>query len=454
MFIHARARPCPSKANALMLKLPWARSARTLPALALAGALVFSAGVGGATAGALITGRDIQDGTIAGKDLRNHTITQKQMSQDAVAAMRTEWLAGNGAPAAGLGERGSWYVDATTGDAYRKNDEGWRKRVNIMGATGAPGAVGPQGATGAQGSQGSQGVKGDQGAKGDQGVAGADGAKWLQGSGAPAAGTGAVGDWYLDTVTYDAYEKTAAGWAAVVNLRGPVGPKGDKGDTGDTGAKGEVGAQGPTGSKGDKGDTGSQGPAGMQGLVGPKGDTGAQGPIGPIGPVGPAGPQGPQGIQGLTGPAGPAGGGLALSDGQGNTLGKVVSMTRSSTAVVTSTGHLLTINWDGTISNAQIYYTGANCTGEAYLNDGGSGNQRIYAKTAVWSGSFATFMVPETSSQGYSVSGPLTAQTIDNPACGTSAGARNGWKLVGVSRSQIGLPAGTGNTVSLPLSVG
>ena len=38
--------------------------------------------------------------------------------------------------------------------------------------------------------------------------------------------TGAVGDWYLDTTSYDAYEKGAGGWIPVVNLRGPIGPKG------------------------------------------------------------------------------------------------------------------------------------------------------------------------------------------------------------------------------------
>src|SRR5215471_2485731 len=133
-----------------------------------------------------------------------------------------------------------------------------------------------------QGAQGIQGIQGPTGATGAQGAAGTPGEKWFTGSGVPAAGTGAVGDWYLDAATGDYYEKTgAAAWTLRGNLRGPQGAQGA------TGATGSQGIQGPTG------------PTGPQGATGPQGIQGIQGPIGPQGPVGPTGPEGPVGPPGL-----------------------------------------------------------------------------------------------------------------------------------------------------------
>lgn len=114
--------------------------------------------------------------------------------------------------------------------------------------------------------------------------------EWRSGTGIPAAGLGNVGDWYLQTLTGDVYEKTnVTTWTLRANLTGPQGPQGVPGATGPAG---------PTGSTGATGSTGSTGPAGP---------TGPPGPTGPTGPVGPQGPQGIQGIQGDQGPEGPSG---------------------------------------------------------------------------------------------------------------------------------------------------
>jgi hypothetical protein len=59
--------------------------------------------------------------------------------------------------------------------------------------------------------------------------------------GAPAAGTGVVGDWYLNTTNGDVYEKTATStWTLRGNIKGPIG------DTGATGAQGATGVGVPT----------------------------------------------------------------------------------------------------------------------------------------------------------------------------------------------------------------
>jgi hypothetical protein len=81
----------------------------------------------------------------------------------------------------------------------------------VDGAAGPVGPAGPQGLKGDTGAQGPQGVKGDtgaqgltgetggQGPKGDKGDPGASGVTLLDGTATPAAGTGAVGNYYPDT---------------------------------------------------------------------------------------------------------------------------------------------------------------------------------------------------------------------------------------------------------------
>jgi len=427
---------------------------RTVPALLVAGALVVSAGVGGATAGALLTGRDIKDGSLTGADVRDRSLDKRQLSTEAIASLRTSWNSGVGAPKASDGETNSWYLDTATGDAYKNTPSGWQLRVNIMGATGAPGAVGPQGASGAAGAPGEKGATGATGATGAPGAPGTKGdtgdagAKWLQGAAAPAAGTGAVGDWYLDTTTWDAYEKGASGWVAVVNLRGPVGPKGD---TGAAGAKGDTGA---AGAKGDTGAQGLQGLPGTPGLQGPKGDAGAQGP---------QGLQGPKGDPGVQGPQGPAGGGVTLQDGTGTALGKVVSMDRNGISFVTSTGYFFTTTWNGVVNPAQVYYTQPCATaadGQYYLNDGGGsnnpGNRIMMGKFGVFSRSVNSWMVPSDVTQGYATSVSFLAGGFDNPTCSEtpSPNTRGGWKLRTATTAELGLPASgsTPNQFALPLT--
>jgi len=110
------------------------------------------------------------------------------------------------------------------------------------GPQGAQGSQGIQGVQGNQGSQGSQGIQGDQGIQGPQGNPGADGAagsKIYSGSGAPAGGTGVVGDWYLNDSNGDFYEKTGAStWTLRDNLTGPQGIQGVQGTQGTQGNPG------------------------------------------------------------------------------------------------------------------------------------------------------------------------------------------------------------------------
>ena len=245
-------------------------------------------------------------------------------------------------------------------------------------------------------------------------------------------------------------------------VAGPTGPTGPAGPTGATGAAGAAGATGATGPVGPSGPTGATGPQGVTGPAGPQGPVGSQGPQGPIGPTGSQGVQGPTGMQGLPGPAGPigptgatgatgpSGTGVRLLDANNAVLGDVVSAARNSVTFVTSGGYMTTINWNGTFSPAQIYYTGATCTGSAYLNSGSSTNVGyMYGKFLVWSGSLGQFMVATPGSikaDGTaetvkpSLSG-FTIAAIDNPTCGPSTSDQYMWPLTGTTATAVGLPA-------------
>ena len=103
-----------------------------------------------------------------------------------------------------------------TGAQGPKGDTGATGAQGPKGDTGATGAQGPKGdtgATGAQGPKGDTGATGAQGPKGDTGATGQDGTKIYAGEGAPAAGKGYIGDWYIDTMNKRLYgPKTSSGW--------------------------------------------------------------------------------------------------------------------------------------------------------------------------------------------------------------------------------------------------
>lgn len=134
-----------------------------------------------------------------------------------------------------------------------------------------------------------------------------------------------------------------------------------------------------------------------------------------------------------------------MSDGNGVELGTVIFLddNRSETVtIMTSTGHVVALRWDGTLDPGQIYYDGAGCTGTALLNSGSSSASPIYGKTAVYSGSLSTLMVPSTvSPDGSTPLASMTAAAIDNPVCGGSTGTKYGYLLQAATPADIGLPS-------------
>jgi hypothetical protein len=136
-------------------------------------------------------------------------------------------LNGTGAPAAGLGTNGDFYIDTSANTIYGpKTDSGWGGPTALTGPNGNPGQPGTPGQPGA------------------------DGKTILNGTGAPAAGLGANGDFYIDTTANAIYgPRTHGAWGGPTSL---VGPKGNQGSPGLSGFATVTGTTGtvPTGNVG------------------------------------------------------------------------------------------------------------------------------------------------------------------------------------------------------------
>ncbi|WP_302683997.1 G5 domain-containing protein, partial [Streptococcus vestibularis] len=169
-----------------------------------------------------------------------------------------ELLSGTKAPEAKDGKDGDTYIDATTGDVYKKENGTWDKIGNIrgpQGLKGEDGVAGPQGPQGPKGDKGAQGLQGERGQDGAQGLPGRDGRDGaagrdgrdgrdgkdvLNGKVDPTT-EGKDGDKYVNTETGDVFVKNNGTWEKEGNIKGP---KGDKGAQGLQGERGQDGAQG------------------------------------------------------------------------------------------------------------------------------------------------------------------------------------------------------------------
>ena len=128
-------------------------------------------------------------------------------------------LHGAGTPDDSLGTDGDFYLDDAAFDLYGPKVGGaWpavgTSLIGADGATGPPGADGVDGATGPPGPPGAEGSDG------------ADGNTILNGAGAPGAGVGVNGDFYIDTTAWVLYGPKASGaWpGSGTSLVGPAGP--------------------------------------------------------------------------------------------------------------------------------------------------------------------------------------------------------------------------------------
>jgi len=169
-----------------------------------------------------------------------------------------------------------------------------------------------------------------------------------------------------------------------------------------------------------------------------------------------------------------------LKDAGGQVLGTIMSVgtqlglyiddiPAASFVVLTSAGYIVGINYDGTLTPGQLYFTGTSCNGTPYLNSGSSASnyplnykpkfalKKIAAYSRVRDKLFAVDQSTvnangaaqdscnllnsiEDYESGCANATDVTPGWVGHAACG--------WKLGEVTRASIGLPA----TIAPPLA--
>jgi hypothetical protein len=178
--------------------------------------------------------------------------------------------------------------------------------------------------------------------------------------------------------------------------------------------------------------------------------TGANGATGATGATGPAGPTGPAGATGATGAAGS--GGALLKDKNGTSQGYLINYDSYFYFTVEHSGYLYQVGVDGTFPAGQIWWTGSNCTGTPYLNDGVSGGAQMLAKNLVYSAKTnELYTLSNPNANGVSTSVPITAGSIENPTCynNSPAASVGGWAMTPTTPATVGSTA-TGNPLTVP----
>ena len=227
-------------------------------------------------------------------DLNTATKQALYVAEEAEEQAST-WFTGAGAAASTSGVQGDFYIDTTGGGLYRKGVSAWSYIMSVKGPSGHSfrilgtlANVGLLPVSGMEdgdsyliggvlynwnaetnswlnlgsivGPQGVQGLQGIQGIQGNTGAAGANGALWFTSAGAPSAGLGNIGDFFLDSTAADFYQKTGATtWTLKGNIKGATGATGATGPQGSQGIQGLQGVQGVPGNDGSVGANGFDG---------------------------------------------------------------------------------------------------------------------------------------------------------------------------------------------------
>lgn len=143
-----------------------------------------------------------------------------------------------------------------------------------------------------------------------------------------------------------------------------------------------------------------------------------------------------------------------LKDASNQTLGNVYAVSTTAITVRSPAGYFYSINWSGTFSDQQIYYSNAGCTGSMYLNAATTNASTRYAKFLVYEGKSGGFFVPAVvDANGLSTNVAFTAPALWNASGGVwqcvAGGSNGGWLLTSIARTTAGIPA----TITPPLTI-
>jgi hypothetical protein len=136
---------------------------------------------------------------------------------------------------------------------------------------------------------------------------------------------------------------------------------------------------------------------------------------------------------------------LIVKDANGAALGTLLGFNGDNSINIYTTGkYIVSINLDGTFFPAQVWWTGANCTGTPFLNDGGEAQNGtespIYTKSVSFDGMQNSLFVATGS--GIQVDSTINHpfNSIENPTCmaQTPTYTSSGWAITDITGATLG----------------
>jgi hypothetical protein len=156
---------------------------------------------------------------------------------------------------------------------------------------------------------------------------------------------------------------------------------------------------------------------------------------------------------------------MIVNDANGIPVGSLLGLGYGEYLNLKSGQYFFSIGFDGSFPISQIWWTGANCTGTPYLNDGQGGQigqsgitaSPSYAYDLVYSGvANSLYVLSGANANSISMSEniPGGSLSIENPTCMSSPGDASGWPMTSISASTVGFTAsGTPLAVAAPLQL-
>lgn len=280
--------------------------------------------------------------------------------------------------------------------------------------------------------------RGDVGPTGATGSPGTDGRTIWNGSGAPSSGTGAIGDFYVNTTANTIYgPKTSGGWGSATSLVGPQGATGATGATGSPGAAATVSVG-----------TTTTGAAGSSATVTNSGTSSAAVFNFTI----------PQGATGNTGPAGATG---ATGSAATVAVGTVTTGAAGSSVSVTNSGTTSAAVLNFAIPRGDTGATGATgATGTAAsvsvgsTTTGAAGTSASVSNSGTSSAAILNFTIPQGATGATGATGAAGPNTVTTSTSTSFTGLfkGNGTSLVATTAT-ISVTNRAGTTVSVPIAL-
>ncbi len=128
---------------------------------------------------------------------------------------------------------------------------------------------------------------------------------------------------------------------------------------------------------------------------------------------------------------------VSVSDSTGTFIGYSLSTTRYQLTLMNSSGYMYNINWDGTLSEDQIFFSSGDCSGTPYISDMSAPD---YGKSVIFnSGQVYRPVTLNADGTTTMISVTFNSDKLDS-SCNSPSFGSSGIELEATTRSAVGIP--------------